>query len=272
MNQLVSTEWLNKNLDKVKVLDASWHLPNVERNALEEYKFNHITNSVFFDIDKNSNQNTGLPHMLPSKKEWENIVSNFDIGNSDHIIVYDNSDVFSSCRVWYTFLYFGHNPDLISVLDGNFEKWKNEKRSTSKQIRKISRSNYTASENYQLVLNKDQINKNIINKKFQLIDARGEQRFLGLHPEPRSELKSGNIPGSKNLPFLELLNIKEGRTFKKKNELIKIFKERQILIDQKMAFTCGSGVTACILGLANSIISGKKPIIYDGSWAEYGLK
>jgi thiosulfate/3-mercaptopyruvate sulfurtransferase len=271
MNQLVSTEWLNKNLDKVKILDASWHLPNVERNALEEYKLNHITNSFFFDIDKNSNQNTSLPHMLPSKKEWENIVSNLGIDNSDHIVVYDNSDVFSSCRIWYTFLYFGHNSDLISVLDGNFEKWKNEKHSTSKQIKKINRSNYTASENFQLVLDKDQINKNIISNTFQLIDARGEQRFLGLQPEPRKELKSGNIKRSKNLPFQELINIKEDRTFKKKEELIKIFKERQILIDQEMAFTCGSGVTACILGLANSIISGKKPIIYDGSWAEYGL-
>ena len=272
MNQLVSTEWLVKNLVKVKVFDASWHLPNVERNALEEYKLNHITNSIFFDIDKNSNQNTSLLHMLPSKKEWENIVSNFGINNSDHIVVYDNSDVFSSCRVWYTFLFFGHNPNLISVLDGNFEKWKNEKCSTSKKINKINRSNYAANENSKLVLDKDQINKNIISKKFQLVDARGEQRFLGLQPEPRKELKSGNIKGSKNLPFQELINIKEGRTFKKKEELINIFKKRQILIDQEMAFTCGSGVTACILGLANSIISGKKPIIYDGSWAEYGLE
>ena len=272
MNQLVSTEWLDKHLNKVKVLDASWHLPNVKRNALEEYKSNHITNSIFFDIDKNSNQKTNLPHMLPSKKEWENILSNFGINNSDHVIIYDNSDVFSSCRVWYVFLYFGHNPNLISVLDGNFAKWKNEKRSTSKQTKKISRSNYIASENTQLVLDKDQINKNIISKRFQLIDARGEQRFLGLQPEPRKELKSGNIKGSKNLPFIELVNIKEGRTFKNKEELIKIFKERQISIDREMAFTCGSGVTACILGLANSIISGKKPIIYDGSWAEYGLE
>ena len=216
MNQLVSTEWLDKHLNKVKVLDASWHLPNVERNALEEYKSNHITNSIFFDIDKNSNQNTSLPHMLPSKKEWENIISNFGIDNSEHIVIYDNSEVLSSCRVWYTFLYFGHNPDLISVLDGNFEKWKNEKRSTSKQIKKISRSIYTASENSQLVLDKDQINKNIISKRFQLIDARGEQRFLGLQSEPRKELKSGSIKGSKNLPFQELIDNMEDRTLKKK--------------------------------------------------------
>ena len=272
MNQLVSTEWLEKNLNKVKILDASWHLPNVSRNALEEYKLNHINNSIFFNLDENSNQNTNIPHMLPSKKDWENIVSNFGINNSDHVIVYDNSDVFSSCRVWYTFIYFGHNPELISVLDGNFKKWKNENRLTSQETKKINKSNYTAKENLQLVLNKDQINRNIVNNKFQLIDARGEQRFLGLQPEPRKELKSGNIKGSKNLPFQELVNIDEGRTFKKKEELIKIFKERQILLDQEMAFTCGSGVTACILGLANSIISGKKPIIYDGSWAEYGLE
>ena len=272
MNQLVSTDWLDENLSKVKILDTSWHLPNVKRNALEEYKLNHITDSIFFDIDKNSNQNSNLPHMLPSAKEWEKIISNLGISNSDHVIVYDNSDVYSSCRVWYTFLYFGHNPELISVLDGNFKKWKNEKRSTSQKIKKINKSNYTANENLLLVLSKDQINRNIINKKFQLIDARGEKRFLGLQPEPRKELRSGNIKGSKNLPFQELINNMENRTFKKKDELIKIFKERQILIDQEMAFTCGSGVTACILGLANSIISGKKPIIYDGSWAEYGLE
>ena len=168
--------------------------------------------------------------------------------------------------MWYTFLYFGHNPDLISVLDGNFKKWVDEKRLTSKDIKKINKSNYTVNENPRLVLNKNQIIKNIINKEFQLIDARDEKRFLGLQPELRKELKSGNINGSKNLPFQELIN-KETRTLKKKEELINIFKDRQILIDQEMAFTCGSGVTACILGLANSIISGKKPLIYDGSWA-----
>ena len=104
-----------------------------------------------------------------------------------------------------------------------------------------------------------------------MIDARGEQRFLGLQQEPRKELRSGNINGSINLPFQKLIDERD-RTFKKKEDLINIFKDKKISIDKEMAFTCGSGVTACILGLANSIISGKKPIIYDGSWAEYGLE
>ena len=270
MNQLVSSEWLNQNLDKVKILDASWHLPTVKRNSFEEYKASHITNSIFFDIDKYSNQKTNLPHMLPSKEDWEIIVSNLGINNADHIIVYDNSEVFSSCRVWYTFLYFGHDPDLISVLDGNFEKWVNEKRPVSKEIIKNDKTNYKSNENSSLVINKSTVNENITQNKFQLIDARGEQRFLGLQPEPRKELRSGNIKGSINLPFQKIIN--ENRTFKKKDELIKIFKSKDISFEKEMAFTCGSGVTACILGLANSIISGKKPIIYDGSWAEYGLK
>jgi len=269
MNQLVSTDWLDENIEKVKILDASWHLPNANRNSFEEYKSEHIANAIFFDIDKNSNQKTNLPHMLPTKEDWEIIVSDLGISNSDHIVVYDDSDVFSSCRVWYTFLYFGHDPKLISVLDGDFKKWINEERPISKKIINIEKSKYIAKENTSLVINKDQVNKNIVSKKFQLIDARGEQRFLGLQTEPRKELKSGNIKGSINLPFQKLL--KEDRTFKEKDELIEIFKTKKVSLEKEMAFTCGSGVTACVLGLANSIISGKKPVIYDGSWAEYGL-
>ena len=270
MKQLVTTEWLEKNIDQVKILDATWYLPNSNRSAEEEFKLNHIKNSIFFDIDKNSDQNTSLPHMLPSIQKWEEIVSNLGLKNSDHVIIYDNSDVYSSCRVWYTFIYFGHDTNLVSVLDGDFKKWLKEKRPTSKEATKISRTNYKAKEDKSIVINKKQVEDNIIRKKFQLIDARSKQRFLGLQPEPRRGLRSGHVQGSKNLPFQLLLN--EDRTFKKRNELINIFDKNEIDNNKDIAFTCGSGVTACILGLANSIISGKKPTIYDGSWSEYGLE
>ena len=161
MKQLVTTEWLEKNINKVKILDATWCLPNSGRNAKEEFKENHIKNSIFFDIDKNSKQNSSLPHMLPSNKEWENIVSNLGINNSDHIIIYDNSEVFSSCRVWYTFIYFGHDTNLVSVLDGDFKKWLKEKRPTSKEATKISRTNYKAKEDRSIVINKKQVEDNL---------------------------------------------------------------------------------------------------------------
>ena len=271
MKQLVSTDWLEENLENVKIFDASWHLPSTNRNASNEFKSAHIKNSNFFDIDEHSNKKTNLPHMLPEKSYWERIMSELGIKNSDHIVIYDNSDVISSCRVWYTFLYFNHNPNLVSVLDGGFKKWIKEEKETTKEINKFEKTSYLAEENSSLVLNKDQIIANIKDKKFELIDARSKERFLGLQPEPRKELKSGNIEGSKNMPFTFLINA-EDHTFKNREELVTIFEKNKIDTDKQLAFTCGSGITACILGLANSIISGKKPIIYDGSWAEYGLK
>ena len=271
MKNLVSTDWLEKNLENVRILDGSWHLPNVNRNALNEFNLAHIKNSGFFDIDKYSNQNSSLPHMLPDKNVWEKIMSGFGIKNSDHVVIYDNSDLISSCRVWYTFLYFNHDPSLVSVLDGGLKKWIIEKKYTTKDIKNFKKSSYSAQENKSLVINKNQIIDNIRNKSFELIDARGRERFLGLQPEARKELKSGNIEGSKNIPFLELINSKD-HTFKKKEELISIFKKNKVDPIKNMAFTCGSGITACVLGLTNSIISGKKPIVYDGSWAEYGIK
>ncbi len=270
MRQLVTTEWLEKNIEKVKILDATWCLPASDRNAEKEFKATHIKNAVFFDIDKNSNQNSTLPHMLPSVKNWEEIVSSLGINNSDHVVIYDNSDVFSSCRVWFSFIYFGHDANLVSVLDGSFKKWLDENRPVSKKIIKIKETKYKATEDKSIVVNINQIEENISSQKFQLIDARSKKRFLGLQPEPRKGLKSGHIPGSKNLPFTMLIN--QNQTFKKKEELINIFNNYRIDKDKEIAFTCGSGVTACILGLANSIISGKKPLIYDGSWSEYGLK
>ena len=123
---IVSTEWLSKNHSNVKVIDSSWHMPNSGRNGFQEYNKEHIENSIFFDIDKNSNKKNKLPHMLPEHQEWNKIVSNFGISNSDKIVIYDNSDVLSSCRCWYTFIFFGHNPSLVSVLDGGLFKWKKE--------------------------------------------------------------------------------------------------------------------------------------------------
>ncbi len=271
MKHLVSTNWLKENIENVRIFDGSWHLPNSNRNALDEFKSAHIKNSNFFDIDKYSNQKTKLPHMLPDKNYWEKIMSELGVKNSDHIVIYDNSDTISSCRVWYTFLYFNHNPNLVSILDGGFKKWLKEKKDITKNILKFKKSSYFAQENTSMVLNKDQIDANINNKSFELIDARGRERFLGLQQEARKELRSGNIKGSKNMPYTELIN-SDDHTFKKKNELISIFEKNKIDINKKMAFTCGSGITACVLGLTNSIISGRKPVVYDGSWAEYGIK
>ena len=113
---LVDTNWLERNINQVKIIDCSWHMPSENRNAEKEFKEEHIPNAVFFDLDKNSKQNTDLPHMLPKEDVWNEIVSKLGISKSDRIIIYDNSDVNSACRCWYNFIYFGHDPKLVSVL------------------------------------------------------------------------------------------------------------------------------------------------------------
>ena len=127
---LVDTSWLENNIDKVKIIDCSWHMPQTQRNGFEEYIEEHIPNAIFFDLDKNSNQGKDLPHghFLPSASDHEKAISEMGVSNTDRIIIYCNSDLISSCRAWFQFLYFGHDPKLVSVLNGGMKKWKLEGR------------------------------------------------------------------------------------------------------------------------------------------------
>ena len=266
---LVDTNWLEKNLDKVKIIDCSWHMPQTKRNNFKEYEEQHIENAIFFDLDKNSKTDTDLPHMLTDIKSWEKILSSMGIKNEDQIIIYDNSDIISSCRCWYNFIYFGHDPSLVHVLDGGLKKWIKEKKSTVNDLTKTISSNYIANEKKELVKNKKQIDENINVNKFKIIDARSRGRFEGKVPEPRKGLKSGSIKNSFCLPFSELIN--EDKTFISKEKILDKFKLIIFKLDGNVVFTCGSGVTASVLALAYSLIDIKyKPTIYDGSWSEYG--
>ena len=266
---LVTTKWLEDNFDKVKIIDCSWHMPQTKRNGFEEYKKKHIQNSIFFDLDKNSKQNTNLPHMLTNLNSWENIVSDMGLKNDDRIVIYDNSDVISSCRCWYNFIYFGHNPSLVHVLDGGLKKWTKEDKATTDDLTKILKSDYKAKEIKKLVKNKIEIDKNISKKEFDVIDARSKERFEGKIPEPRKGLRSGSIENSFCLPFSDLINI-DG-TFISKDKILEKFRSTKCDLNKNLIFSCGSGVTASVLALAYSLIDNKyMPTIYDGSWSEYG--
>jgi len=268
---LVETDWLQKNINNVKIIDCSWHMPQTKRNGLEEYDKNHIPNAIFFDLDANSKKNTDLPHMLVDSMNWEKIVSKMGIKNNDRIVVYDNSDVISSCRCWFNFIYFGHNPELVHVLNGGFQKWISEKKDVTSEKTIFQLSQYQSFERKNLVKDKKLIDQNISKEKFKVIDARSKDRFDGKVPEPRKGLRSGNIKNSCCIPFIQCLN--QNKTFKSTKELRSVFETcLKNFNEQNIVFSCGSGVTACVLALAYSLINDKYlPCIYDGSWAEYGL-
>ena len=275
---LVSTDWLDRNLNKVKIFDASWHMPNSKRNAKKEYEEKHIKGAIFWDVDEHSDKDSPYPHMMSNSDYWTRMLWSFAIKNEDHVVVYDHSDTYSSCRLWFALKYFGHKK--VSVLDGGMKKWLTENRSTDNKINKdlgkfsnIDKLNlknkYKINEIIDLIKNKKQIDENLKKNQFQTVDARSRERFEGKIDEPRSGLRRGCIVGSKNLPFKDCIN-SDNNTFKSKEELSKIFIENNIDISKPIVFTCGSGMTACVLGMAYSIISGKSAVVYDGSWSEYG--
>ena len=275
---LITTDWLESNLYKVKIFDASWHMPSTKRNAKKEYDERHIKGAMFWNVDEHSDKDSPFPHMMSNSDYWTRMLWSFGIQNDDHIIVYDHSDVYSSCRLWFALKYFGHQK--VSVLDGGMQKWLKENRPASKEVNedfgkfsKIEKLNpknrYKVNENAGWIKNKKHIDQNIKNFSFQTVDARSRDRFEGKIDEPRSGLKRGCILGSKNIPFKDCIVI-ETNTFKTKDQLSVVFAENKVDITKPIVFTCGSGMTACVLGMAYSIISGKNAVVYDGSWSEYG--
>ena len=177
----------------------------------------------------------------------------------------------SSCRCWFSLLYFGHDEKKIHVLDGGLKKWIFENKPITKNKTEIIESNYVANEKGNLVISLDQIKKNILSKSFNVIDARSLERFKGKVSEPRKGLRSGHIQNSICLPFNSCINQKTGE-FKNLEELRELFNQHEN-IEKRLdpVFTCGSGVTAAVLAYAYKMVNNDYiPKIYDGSWSEYG--
>ncbi len=266
MNSLVSTAWLSKNFKDpdLVILDASLesNVANLEVN----YPNIQIKGARFFDF-KNVfvDENSDLPNMLPSPTVFEKECRKLGINTSSKIVVYDNVGVYASPRVWWMFKAMGH--DSIAVLDGGLTNWKNNNLDCEPIGQaKVKFGNFKVNFKPELVRNSLQILENLDKEKEIVLDARSTQRFKGLIPETRENLKSGHIPNSFNLPFLEVLN--DG-TFQSKEELILVFDKFNIK-DKDLIFTCGSGITACILQLASEIIGHTNTSIYDGSWTDWG--
>lgn len=266
MNPLVSVSWLSQNLNapNLVVLDVS--LESNIANIKVEFPGIQIKGARYFDLKRNfSDLESRLPNTLPNPKYFSLACRNLGINNNSTIVVYDNIGIYASPRVWWMFKSMGHKN--IAVLDGGLPSWKNKNYPTeSIQNRVQPEGDFKVKFNPNLLKKAFKIIENITSKEAILVDARSNRRFCGLIPETRENLKSGHIPNAINLPFLEVL--KDGK-FLSTNEISATFKKLKIDKRPKI-FTCGSGLTACILILASTLISEDKHFLYDGSWSEWG--
>lgn len=269
MSWLVSTEWLAAHLKApdIAIVDATWHLPNVARDAHAEYVACRIPNAVFFDIDEISDTSSPLPHMLPSPEKFASRMKKLGIGDGKRVIVYDSYGLFSAARAWWMFRVFGKED--VAVLDGGLKKWLAEGRPTEDgPPAKPQERHFTARFNSLMVRGKDEVLKALGDGATQIADARSPGRFAATEPEPRPGLRGGHIPGARNLPFGALLNA-DG-TMKPPEALRQAFVQARIDTAKPVITSCGSGVTAAVLSLALSEIGASRHALYDGSWTEWG--
>lgn len=262
---LVSTDWLGEHLNDVKIIDASWRMPDAGV-ARDDYNKRHILGAVFFNIDAISDKATDLPHMLPAPGAFADAVGAMGVSHEDAIVVYDDMGVFSAPRVWWTFRAMGH--ERVAVLNGGLKKWLAEGRNVTDALLTAQPVEYDASLQPLLVRNAIGVRAVIADNTSQIIDARSAEHFFGRAPEPRAGLLSGAMPGAKNVSFDRLLN--DDGTMKPPDVLKAVFIAAGIDMDAPAITTCGSGVTAAVLALALESLGHRRWSLYDGSWAEWG--
>ncbi|WP_170359830.1 3-mercaptopyruvate sulfurtransferase [Ruegeria arenilitoris] len=265
---LVSTEWLAAHLKDpdLRILDASWYLPQQGRDARAEYEAGHIPGARFFDIDEISDHRSDLPHMAPPVEKFMSRLRAMGVGDGHQVVVYDGAGLFSAARVWWLFRLMGQ--ENIAVLDGGLPKWVAEGREIEDLPPVIRDRHMTVRVQNHAVRDVTQVSAAAKLADHEIIDARAADRFAGSQPEPREGLRAGHIPGSRNVPFGQLLNA-DG-TMKSPEDCRAVFEAAGVDLSKPAITTCGSGVTAAILSLALERMGKKDHSLYDGSWAEWG--
>jgi len=264
MSNLVSTDWLEAHLGDVRLVDASWYMPDEKREPAKEFESGHIPGAVFFDIDGIADHSTGLPHMMPSPGEFSKAVGALGIGDGETVVAYDGSGIFSAPRLWWMFKAMGH--DNVKVLDGGFPKWKREGRAVETGSAHPKTKFFTAIAKPAIKRDFAQVMGIVGTSSAQILDARSAARFKAEEPEPRAGVRGGHMPGALNVHYRKL--IADDGTLKPPEALRAVFDA--VDLGRPIVTSCGSGLTAAVLMLALDEIGAPDVALYDGSWTEWG--
>ncbi|NVO22335.1 3-mercaptopyruvate sulfurtransferase [Donghicola mangrovi] len=265
---LVSTEWLEAHLrdPDLRVIDASWYLPDAGRDPKAEYDARHIPNARFFDIDEISDHRSDLPHMAPPVEKFMSRLRAMGVGDGHQVVVYDGAGLFSAARVWWLFRLMGKMD--VAVLDGGLPKWIAEGRETEDLPPILRDRHMTVTRQNQMYKDVTEVSSASKLGDWVIVDARAPERFRGEAAEPRPGLRSGHIPNARNVFFKDVQNA-DG-TMKSPEALKTVFEQAGVDLSKPVITSCGSGVTAAVLNLALEHMGKTDHALYDGSWAEWG--
>ena len=268
-DNFVSTDWLAAHPPGpgLGLIDASWHLPPTGRIGRAEYLAGHIPGAVYFDIDQIADTSSGLPHMLPDAALMAKEMTALGLGDGMRFVVYDSLGLFAAARVWWMLKAFSVKD--VALLDGGLPKWIREGRPLESGAFTPTPRAFTPKLDPHVVASLDDVRRALASGSATVLDARPADRFEGRAPEPRPGLKSGHMPGSLNLPFVDIL---EGGHLKRGDALKAAIAAHGVDLTKPVITTCGSGVSAAILALAVEEAGGAVAGLYDGSWAEWGAR
>jgi thiosulfate/3-mercaptopyruvate sulfurtransferase len=265
---LVSPEWQQAHLDDphVIVMDATWFMPGAGRDARTEFAQRHIPGAVFFGIDEICDRASELPHTISSPPDFAVSARRLGVSKDSTVVVYDSIGLFSAPRVWWNFRAMGH--DEVYVLDGGLPRWIDEGRAVETGWPRPARGDFKSRPDASLVRDLDAVACELAGALAQVLDARPTGRFTGEAPEPRANLRSGHMPGARNLPWTLLLTPQGG--LESPENITSTLVKSGVDPAGPITTTCGSGISAALLALALAQVGRWDVAVYDGSWAEWG--
>ena len=269
----VSAEWLAAHLGGpgLVVLDGSWYLPGSGRDPAGEFVERRIPGARFFDIDRCSDPDAELPHTVAPPEHFRRCAEEVGVSARSAVVVYDASGVnLSAARVWWNFRYFGH--ENIAVLDGGLRHWiaAGHPTESGTPVRTLEApAPFTPRPQPHLIRNVDDVLRAIGAQGTQVVDMRPSGRFAGTEPEPRAGLRGGHVPGSRNVPYVALVDRTTGLAIGAE-AFRRLVAEAGVDPAKELVGTCGSGTSACAFAWLMASAGKRDVAIYDGSWSEWG--